>query len=76
MPFRSAHEAAGKVVQFCLERGKRIEDLTLAELRNFSAKIDKDIYGFLSAEAAIARRRTLGGTARRNVARRLKELRV
>lgn len=76
VPFRSAHEAAGKVVQFCLERGERIEDLTLAELRNFSARIDKDIYGFLSAEAAIARRRTLGGTARRNVARRLKELRA
>ena len=75
VPFRLAHEAAGKVVQFCLARGKRIEELTLGELRQFSAKIDKNVYKYLSAEAMVERRRALGGTARRNVVRRLRELR-
>ena len=75
-PFRAAHEVVGKVVQFCLAQGKRIEDLTLAELKRFSNKIDKNVYDYLSAEAVVDRRRALGGTARRNVVRRLKELRV
>jgi argininosuccinate lyase len=75
-PFRAAHEVAGKVVQFCLAQGKRIEDLTLAELKRFSNKVDKNVYDYLSAAAVVNRRRALGGTARRNVVRRLKELRV
>jgi argininosuccinate lyase len=76
MPFRTAHEVAGKVVQFCLAQGKRIEELPLAELRNFSDRIEKNVYDYLSVEAVVGRRRSLGGTARRNVERRLKELRV
>ena len=75
-PFRAAHEVAGKVVQFCLTQSKRIEDLTLAELRRFSNKIDNSVYDYLSTDAVVDRRRALGGTARRNVVRRLKELRV
>ena len=76
MPFRQAHEVAGKVVQHCLVVGKRIEELSLAELRRFSNKIEKDIYSYLSPESVVGRRRALGGTARSNVVRRLKELRV
>jgi len=76
MPFRAAHEVAGRVVQFSIAQGKRIEELPMAELRRFSNKIGKDVYGYLSAEAVVGRRRALGGTARQNVVRRLKELRV
>ena len=74
--FRAAHEVAGKVVQFCLGKGKRIEELALVELKRFSDKIEKDVYKYLSADAVVGRRRALGGTARQNVLRRLKELRV
>jgi argininosuccinate lyase len=76
IPFRSAHEIAGRVVQHCIGRGQRIEELALDELKGFSKKIEKDVYRYLSAEAAVGRRRALGGTARINVLRRLKELRV
>ncbi|MGH7816891.1 MAG: argininosuccinate lyase [Candidatus Binatia bacterium] len=76
MPFRAAHEVAGRVVQFSIAQGKRIEELSMAELKRFSDKLDKNVYNYLSAEAVVGRRRALGGTARQNVARRLKELRV
>ena len=75
LTFRAAHEVAGKVVQFCVAQGKRIEELSLTELSGFSDKIEKNVYKYLSAEAVVERRRALGGTARRNVMRRLKELR-
>ena len=67
---------AGKVVQRCIGVGKRIEELSLVELRGFSNKIEKDIYNYLSAESVVGRRRALGGTSRSNVVRRLKELRI
>ncbi len=75
LAFRVAHEVAGKVVQFCLAHGKRIEELTLVELKRFSGRFENNVYGYLSAEAVIERRRAVGGTARRNVVRRLRELR-
>ena len=73
--FREAHEVAGKVVQYCLAQKKRIEELSLSELTRFSSKFEKNVYRYISAEAVVGRRRALGGTARRNVVRRLKELR-
>lgn len=74
--FRAAHEVAGKVVQYCVDGKKRIEELSLAELRRFSNKFEKNVYRYISLQAGIERRRALGGTARQNVVRRLKELRV
>jgi argininosuccinate lyase len=74
LPFRAAHEVAGRVVQFAIARGKRIEELPMAELKRFSKEIGNDIYGYLSVEAVVERRRAAGGTARQNVVRRLKEL--
>jgi argininosuccinate lyase len=76
MPFRSAHAAAGRVVQYCVAANKRIEDLSLSELKRFSGKFDKNVYRYISAESVVGRRRAAGGTARSNVVRRLKELRV
>ena len=73
-PFGSAHEIAGRIVQHCIAKGRRIEELSLEELKDFSAKIEEDIRRYLSAEAVIDRRRALGGTARKNVLRRLKEI--
>ena len=76
VPFRDAHEITGRIVQFCLTNNKRIDDLTLDEFKRFSAKFDKSIYDYLQVEAVVARRSALGGTARQNVLRRLKELRT
>jgi argininosuccinate lyase len=76
MAFRAAHEVAGKVVQYCVAEKKRIEELSLAELKRFSGKFEKNVHRYISAEAVVGRRRALGGTAKGNVMRRLKELRV
>ena len=74
--FREAHAVAGKIVGRCIVKNCRIEELPLKELQGFSKKIESDVYAFLSAGAVVNRRRALGGTARINVLRRLKELRA
>jgi len=76
LPFRTAHAISGKIVQHCIDRGCRIEELPLTELRRFSAKIERNVYNYLSAESVVGRHRSFGGTARSNVLRRLKQLRV
>jgi argininosuccinate lyase len=76
LSFRSAHALVGKMVGFCLEQGRKIEELSLRELQRFSPKITRDVFAYLTAEAAIQRRRVVGGTALANVQRRLREIGV
>ncbi|HEY1268202.1 MAG TPA: argininosuccinate lyase [Candidatus Binatia bacterium] len=76
VPFRSAHGIVGRIVRACVERGVKIEDLSLGELKRFSPKIEKNVYAYLTADAGVGRRRSEGGTAPVNVRRRLKELGV
>jgi len=74
LPFREAHGVVGAVVRHCLKTGKELDHLSLAELRRFSARFDREVLSRLTPEAAIARRRAAGGTARENVERRLKKI--
>ena len=76
VPFRDAHAISGRIVRHCVAKGCRIGQLSLKDLKGFSKRIEKDIYGFLSTESVVNRRRAFGGTARDNVMRRLKELRA
>jgi argininosuccinate lyase len=68
LPFRQAHEVVGKTVRHCLETGKTIPDLTLEEFRQFSKKIEADIFAAVTLEASVNARQATGGTARSAVA--------
>ncbi len=63
MPFRQAHEVVGAAVQYCVKKGKKLESLTVKELRAFSELLDKDSLKFISLDACLRRRTSLGGTA-------------
>ena len=67
MPFRMAHEVVGKVVQTCIKRGKRIQDLTDQELRAFSKIFPLGTSGQLSIQNSVNHKKTLGGTSPENV---------
>jgi argininosuccinate lyase len=63
VPFRQAHEIVGKVVRHCITLNKRIDDLSVAELKKFSGKIGKDVKEFISVESCMERRTSYGGTS-------------
>ncbi|MBI5016080.1 MAG: argininosuccinate lyase [Deltaproteobacteria bacterium] len=69
LPFREAHEAAGRAVALAEERGSGLEELPLDALRALSPLVDADVYAVLSVEASLASRRVLGGPAPENVRR-------
>jgi argininosuccinate lyase len=72
--FRDAHEIAGKVVLYCIGKGKRLEDLSLEEYRSFSPAFDPDVYEYISVEACVARRDQPGGPAPAAVAAAIAEI--
>lgn len=67
VPFREAHGIVGRAVAYCLEKGRELPDLTLAELAGFSPVIGKDVYEVLSVEGSVNSRISIGGTALQRV---------
>jgi argininosuccinate lyase len=74
VPFRKAHEITGKVVRYCEAGGKRLKDLSLAELRKFSPKIDEGVRDAISLTHSVKQRNTRGGTGPEAVRKRLDAL--
>ena len=71
MPFRQAHGVVGRIVALCQERNIELTELTLAELQQFSARIEADIFDVLSVEGSVDSRTSAGGTAGVRVAEAL-----
>ena len=74
LPFREAHEVVGRLVAWCVEKDRTLEDLSDADLRRFSDRFGPGAQRWVDVIAAVERRKIAGGTARRNVERRLAEL--
>ncbi len=63
IPFRSAHEIIGKMVLYCIEKNKAIDEMSLEEFRSFSDKIQEDVYTEISLEKCVSGRNLPGGPA-------------
>lgn len=63
VPFREAHGIVGRIVRHAIGRHVGLEDLSLDTLRTFSPLFAGDVADWLSADAAVARRKATGGTA-------------
>ena len=71
MPFRTAYKLTGQIVGRCIEHGKDLESLTLAEYKAFSELFDNDLYDEISLENCVNKRISQGGTGRESVLRQL-----
>ena len=67
IPFREAHHIVGEVVLAAIDKGVPLEDLTISQLKEFSDKIEQDVYQHLSIESTLNKREALGGTSRSQV---------
>lgn len=63
IPFRRAHEIIGKMVLFCINNSKTIDQLTMDEFKSFHGNIDVDIYSEISLEKCVSGRNLPGGPA-------------
>ena len=67
VPFRKAHHIAGSIVSYLIEKGKRLEEITLQELRSFSELFEEDVFELFRPEVVADRRKTYGGTSKEEV---------
>lgn len=60
VPFRDAHGIIGRMVLYCIEKEKSLDDLSLEEFQSFSKAFDKDIYDAISLKTCVDKRLTVG----------------
>ena len=60
VPFRDAHGIIGRLVLYCIEQDKAIEELSLPELQSISPVFEEDIYEAVSMDTCVNKRLTLG----------------
>jgi argininosuccinate lyase len=64
VPFRTAHEMVGHAVRFAIDKGVELDQLTLAELREFGMEFGEDFYAAITLDATLDCHDVIGGTAR------------
>ena len=64
MPFREAHEVSGKLVLYAIGKKKKLEEITLSELKAISEIFDDSFYAEISIEACVKARSITGGPAK------------
>ncbi len=74
IPFREAHHIVGAAVVGAIAKKKPLEDLSIAELKEFSPSIEEDVYAWLTIEACLEKRLALGGTSKEQVKAQLAAL--
>ncbi len=74
VPFREAHHITGAAVAFAEGKGVGLEDLSLADFKEFSAEIEDDVFEVLDYKTAVERRTSPGGTGPASVTRQVDDL--
>ncbi|WP_414931567.1 argininosuccinate lyase [Vibrio europaeus] len=68
IPFREAHHIVGVAVVGAIAKGCALEELSIAELKEFSPVIEEDVYDILTIESCLEKRSALGGVSPKQVA--------
>lgn len=76
VPFRSAHEITGKIVLYCIQHGKTLQNLSVQDYKKFSPLFEPDILSAVLPENAIAKRTVVGGCAKPELLRRIAQIRA
>ncbi len=67
LPFRDAYTIVGRLVNHCIESGKTLETLELAEYKKLSEVFEGDVYDAISMDTCVAMRNVAGGPSKQSV---------
>lgn len=65
--FRNAHEIVGKIVLYCIDENKAIDDLSLDEFKSFSPFFEEDVYKSIDLITCVEERSVMGGPSSSSV---------
>ena len=67
MPFRKAYQKTAKIVNFAEKKKKRLNELTLEELRIIEPKLTKDVLKVFDLKNSVKTKKSYGGTSFVNI---------
>ena len=70
--FRDAHGIIGRIVLYCIENNKAIDDMSLEELKEFSEVFGEDIFDAISLETCVDTRNTTGAPGKTSMEEAIK----
>lgn len=73
VPFRHAHQKVGSLVRFAAEHGKKLNEITLEEMKSVFEEADASMLDLFRPEHAVEGRDVYGGTGPKQVALQLNE---
>ncbi|MCX7966751.1 MAG: argininosuccinate lyase [Syntrophorhabdaceae bacterium] len=63
IPFREAHAIVGKMVVLCEDKGIKLHEMDLMDMKGFSTIIEEDVYAFIEPKNIIKNRKTIGSAS-------------
>lgn len=63
VPFRKAHHIIGEIVASCVDQNKKLNELSIAQYKQFSTKFEEDIYSLLTSRTSVKNKLSLGSTS-------------
>lgn len=69
LSYREAHDAVGRIVRDCLDKGKKISSLSAQELKKYSDKLGSDVKNVLNAWESVKLKASYGSTNPKRVAK-------
>lgn len=73
IPFRQTHEIVGSLIQDLSKEGKKLEDLSLSELKQYSEKFEEDFGEKMQYSASADRKQSYGSTSATSIKTQLQE---
>jgi argininosuccinate lyase len=74
VPFRTAHAVTGKIVRWCIENNRTLQDMTAEEYQSFDGVFSSDICDVVKAKACADARTSQGGASTQSVKENLKSI--
>jgi argininosuccinate lyase len=71
IPFRRAHVIVGKLVRDCEDKGRKLRDLKVDDLRAYSEAFDRDIIDHINPYTILSNRKTAGAASFEEVERQI-----
>jgi len=76
VPFKTAHDQVGRIVQFAEENGVAISRIGLDLLRKIAPKLDGGVYALFNAEHSVKMKKTQGSTHPAQIRRQLAQWKI
>ncbi|KAF0152171.1 MAG: argininosuccinate lyase [Ignavibacteria bacterium] len=63
VPFRKAHQIIGEIVAVCVDQNKKLNELSIAQYKQFSTKFEEEIFTLLKSKTSVNNKLSQGSTS-------------